>query len=53
MSDKPINEGYQPKIVHVNDGYQPSDRRGYQPTKQPIKNVVPPSTSTNVKPAKK
>lgn len=54
MSDtKRSQEGYQPVIQHVNDGYQPRDSRGYQPTTQPIKNVTPPKTGTNVKPAKK
>lgn len=51
MSDKPLNEGYQPTVGYVQDGYQPSERRGYQPTKQPIKKVVPPSTGSNVKPS--
>ena len=51
MSDKPLNEGYQPTVGYVQDGYQPRDSRGYQPTTQPIKNVTPPSTGSNVKPA--
>ena len=52
MSDKTLNEGYQPTVGYVQDGYQPiQDKRGYQPTTQPIKNVVPPSTGSNVKPA--
>lgn len=51
MSDKTLNEGYQPIIGYVQDGYQPRDRRGYQSTTQPIKNVTPPSTDSNVRPA--
>lgn len=51
MSDKTLNEGYQPIIGYVQDGYQPRDSRGYQPTTQPIKNVTPPSTDSNVRPA--
>lgn len=43
MNDKIIKEGYQPVIQHVNDGYQP--------TTQPSKNITPPSTGTNIKPA--
>ena len=51
MSDKNLNEGYQPTVGYVQDGYQPRDSRGYRPTTQPIKNVTPPSTGSNVKPA--
>ena len=51
MSDKPLNEGYQPTVGYVKDGYQPiQDKRGYQPITQPIKDVIPPSTGSNVKP---
>ena len=51
MSDKPLNEGYQPTVGYVKDGFQPiQDKRGYQPTTQPKKNVVPPNTGSHVNP---